>query len=140
MWQLIRFALWRWCGWRRQQQGLVKTIAKTERGLDISAEVRDDDLLVQNGAVLANPSAIGCQSEVDDAVRKTKCRSPFIKNERCMGNVANRDYGYLRGRASGLSAMMAPINSGSGAAKGTALLLYRFRQRAFGSPQTLLAF
>ena len=88
LYRLIRLALSRG---RSHQQCIVKRLAQTERRLNVSAQVRHHDLIV-NKTLGPDCTAIGREGNTDNPIHESEGGSPIVKNERGMSGVANRDY------------------------------------------------
>jgi hypothetical protein len=97
--RLVRLALRRW---RSQQQGVVKSLTKTEGGLNIAPKVRNHNLLINNNVICPDRGAMGRQGNIDNPVDEPERRRPFIENERGMRNVVNFDNGNLTGARIGV--------------------------------------
>jgi hypothetical protein len=76
--------------------GPVDGLAEAHSGLNIPAQIRDHNLLIHN-SVWFGPSAVGRQGNVNDAIREPKRGGSFVKDERSMRGVANRDYRHFLG-------------------------------------------
>src|SRR5947208_694718 len=98
MWHLIRLTFRRWRG---QQQRIVDRLTQTESRLNVSTQVRDNDLVVHS-TVWSDPSAIGRQCDVDDPIHKSERRRPLVKNEWSVRSVANQNYSPFLGARIGV--------------------------------------
>jgi hypothetical protein len=73
MWRrLIRLAFTR--GRRSQEQRFINGIAQALRRQDISAQVRNHNLLVHDSVVRSDPSSVRRQCDVDNSICETKGR------------------------------------------------------------------
>ena len=88
-WQLIRLTLARRD--RRQQQSLINRLAQADGRLNTSAQLGSNDW-ISDKTIEANPSTMGCQSDIDDAVSVAHCGNPIVENERGVRSIGNRNY------------------------------------------------
>ena len=71
---------------RSEKKRAIKRSAEAQCGLNISAQISNNHLLVNHSIALAS-SPIGSQRNVDDAVRTTEYRSVLEEDKRGMPNV-----------------------------------------------------
>jgi hypothetical protein len=88
--RLIRFTLSRW---RSQQESIVNRPPQTERGLNVSTQVGDHNLFVDD-TIRADSCASSRQCEIDNSVCMSEGGDHLVKNEGGMGNVENRQGGF----------------------------------------------
>jgi hypothetical protein len=101
---LARLALIRGRG---EKKRAIDRSAQAQRGLNITAQIGNNHLLVNHSTAFASRSPIGGQRNIDDAVRTTEYRRALEEDKRGMPNV-----GYLglnwRGSRFGISGHDGP--------------------------------
>jgi hypothetical protein len=108
--KLIRWAFLRWS---RQQERLVDGVAQAQSGLNISAQIRHNDLLIDDAAG-SHQRAISRQRNIHNTVGEAERWRVLIKDERSVRGVANRHNNNLAGLELGSSCMTAPTDFGRG--------------------------